>query len=60
VLARVADKVRNDDLDGGAVTIDEALAELEAKHRRSQVLLLEEGGEGRYPSSRRGHRRTTY
>jgi hypothetical protein len=43
VLARVADKVRNDDLDGRAVTIDEALAELEAKHRRSQVLLLEEG-----------------
>ena len=43
VLARVADKVRNDDLDGGAGAIDEALAELEAKHRRSQVVLLEEG-----------------
>jgi tetratricopeptide (TPR) repeat protein len=33
----------NDDLDGGASAIDEALAELEAKHRRSQVVLLEEG-----------------
>jgi tetratricopeptide (TPR) repeat protein len=43
VLARVAEKVRNDDLDGGAGAIDEALAELEAKHRRSQVVLLEEG-----------------
>jgi tetratricopeptide (TPR) repeat protein len=43
VLARVAEKVRNDDLDGGAGAIDEALAELDAKHRRSQVVLLEEG-----------------
>jgi hypothetical protein len=43
VLAQVADKVRNDDLDGGAGAIDKALAELETKHRRSQVALLEEG-----------------
>jgi hypothetical protein len=43
VVAQVAEKVRNDDLDGGAVTIDEALAELETKHRRSQLVLLEEG-----------------
>jgi len=43
VLAQVADKVRNDDLDGGAEAIDAALAELEAKHRRSQIVLLEEG-----------------
>ncbi|WP_336490675.1 tetratricopeptide repeat protein [Methylobacterium nigriterrae] len=43
VLAQVAEKVRNDDLDGGARTVDEALAELEAKHRQSQVVLLEEG-----------------
>jgi len=43
VLARVAERVRNDDFDGGAGAIDEALTELEAKHRRSQVALLEEG-----------------
>jgi tetratricopeptide (TPR) repeat protein len=43
VLARAAEKVRNDDFDGGADTIDLALAELEAKHRQSKVVLLEEG-----------------
>jgi hypothetical protein len=43
VLARVAEKVRHDDLDGGAGAIDEALAEIEAPYRRSQVVLLEEG-----------------
>jgi ribosomal protein S7 len=43
VMARVAEKVRNDDLDGGASSIDEALAELDVRHRRSQVALLEEG-----------------
>jgi hypothetical protein len=43
VLARVAEKLRNDDFDGGSSAIDEALAELETKHRRSRVALLEEG-----------------
>jgi tetratricopeptide (TPR) repeat protein len=43
VLAQVADKVRNDDLEGGASAIDQALAELDAQHRRAQVVLLEEG-----------------
>ncbi|MFC6739820.1 hypothetical protein [Methylobacterium tardum] len=50
VLARVADQVRNDDLDGGARTVDEALANLEAeeterqaRYRQSQLALLEEG-----------------
>src|SRR5262249_25953676 len=43
VLARVAEKVRSNDVDEGASSIDEALAELEAKHRQSQVALLEEG-----------------
>jgi phage gp16-like protein len=43
VLAQVAEKVRSNDLDGGAGAIDEALAELEAQHRRSRVTLLEEG-----------------
>jgi hypothetical protein len=43
VLARVAAKIRNDDLDGGADAIDAALAKLEAKHRRSRVALLEQG-----------------
>jgi tetratricopeptide (TPR) repeat protein len=42
-LARVAHKVRNEDFDGGASTIDEALAEFEPRQRRSQVTLLEEG-----------------
>ncbi len=43
VLGRVAEKVRGDDLDGGATAIDEALAELEMRHRQSQIALLEEG-----------------
>jgi hypothetical protein len=43
VLARVAEQVRNDDFDGGSDAIDKAVAELEAKHRRSKVVLLEEG-----------------
>src|SRR4051794_39015773 len=43
VLARVAGKTRIGDLDGGASTIDEGLAELDAAHRRSRVALLEEG-----------------
>jgi tetratricopeptide (TPR) repeat protein len=43
VLAQVAERIRSDDLDGGASAIDAAFAELEAKHRRSQVALLEEG-----------------
>src|SRR5260370_23141766 len=43
VLARVAKRIRNDDLDGGARAVDEALAELEARHQRSPVTLLEEG-----------------
>jgi hypothetical protein len=43
VLARVAERVRSDDLDGGASAIDEALSELEARHQRSQIALLEEG-----------------
>jgi hypothetical protein len=43
VLARVADRLRHDDLDAGASAIDEALAQLETKHRGSQVTLLEEG-----------------
>jgi tetratricopeptide (TPR) repeat protein len=43
VLGRVAEWIRNDDLDGGVRAIDQALAELEARHRRSQVALLEEG-----------------
>jgi hypothetical protein len=43
VLARVAERVRSDDLDGGAQAIDAALAEIEAGYRRSQTTLLEEG-----------------
>src|SRR5271157_825502 len=43
VLARVAERIRSDDLDGGANAIDAALTELEAGYRRSQVALLEEG-----------------
>ena len=43
VLARVAERVRSDDLDGGAQAIDTALAEIEAGYRRSQIALLEEG-----------------
>ena len=43
VLARVAEKTRVGDFDGGASTIDQALAELDAKYRRSRVVLLEEG-----------------
>jgi hypothetical protein len=42
VLSRVADKVRHDDLDRAADTIDEALAEFEAKDLRSRVVLLED------------------
>jgi hypothetical protein len=43
VLAQVAAQVRNSDFEGGAHTIDKALAKLEAKLRRSKVMLLEEG-----------------
>ena len=43
VLAGVAEKVRNDDFDGGANAIDDGLAELEARHRQSMITLLEEG-----------------
>ena len=43
VLARVAERVQSDDLDGGAQAIDAALAEIEAGYRRSQTTLLEEG-----------------
>ena len=43
MLARVAERVRSDDLDGGAQAIDAALAEIEAGYRRSQTTLLEEG-----------------
>src|SRR4051794_32695667 len=43
VLARVAERVRSDDLDGGAQAIDSALAEIDAQYRRSQTTLLEEG-----------------
>ncbi|WP_336490676.1 tetratricopeptide repeat protein [Methylobacterium nigriterrae] len=50
VLTQVAERVRNDDLDGGARTVDEALAKLEAEeverqaqYRQSQIALLEEG-----------------
>src|SRR5262249_43049112 len=43
VLAQVAEKVRDDDLEGGASAIDQALAELDAQHRRAQIVLLEEG-----------------
>ena len=43
VLARVADRIRSDDLDGGANAIDVALIELEAGYKQSQVALLEEG-----------------
>jgi tetratricopeptide (TPR) repeat protein len=42
VLARVAERLRNDDLDGAVVAIDEAHSDLESGHRRSQVTLLEE------------------
>ena len=43
VLAGVAEKVRNDDFDGGANAIDDGLAKLEARHRQSMITLLEEG-----------------
>jgi tetratricopeptide (TPR) repeat protein len=43
VLARVAERVRADDLDGAAGAIDEALAELDAEHRRRKLILLVEG-----------------
>ena len=43
VLAQVAERVRSDDLDGGAEAIDAALALIEAGHRRSQTALLDEG-----------------
>ena len=44
VLARVAERVRSDDLViGGAQAIHAALAVIEAGHRRSQKALLEEG-----------------
>ena len=42
VLAQVANRVQNNDLDGGARALDAALADREARHRRSQVTLLEE------------------
>jgi tetratricopeptide (TPR) repeat protein len=43
VLARVAERVRRDDLDGGAQAIDAGLVEIESGYRRSQKALLEEG-----------------
>jgi tetratricopeptide (TPR) repeat protein len=43
VLAQVAEKTRRGDLEGGASTIDQGLAELDAAYRRSWVALLEEG-----------------
>jgi tetratricopeptide (TPR) repeat protein len=43
VLADVANKTRIGDLDGGATTIDQGIAKLAATHRRSRVVLLEEG-----------------
>src|SRR4051794_39214318 len=43
VLARVAERVRSDDLDGGAAEVDRALVELDAGYRHSAVTLLEEG-----------------
>jgi hypothetical protein len=43
VLTHVAEKTRAGDFDGGASTIDQSLAELDAKYRRSRVALLEEG-----------------
>src|SRR4029077_9987495 len=43
VLARVAERIQVDDLDGGANAIDTALADLAAGFRRAQVALLEEG-----------------
>ena len=43
VLARVSERIRNNDLDGGVRSVDEALAELDDQHRRSKVRLLEEG-----------------
>ena len=43
VLARVAEQTRTGDLDGGASTIDQGLAELAEAYRRWQILLLEEG-----------------
>src|SRR4029079_17974458 len=46
VLAEVAERVRSDDLDGGAHAIDAALAEIEAGYRRSQTTLLDEGVQG--------------
>ena len=43
VLARVAERIRSDDLHGGANAIDAAIAEIEAGYRRAQKRLLEEG-----------------
>jgi tetratricopeptide (TPR) repeat protein len=43
VLARVAENIRSEDLDGGARAVDDGLAELKAGYQRSQVALLEEG-----------------
>lgn len=43
VLARVAGKARAGDFDGGASTIEQALAELDRNHGKSRVVLLEEG-----------------
>jgi hypothetical protein len=40
VLRRVADRVKADDFDGAASTIDAALAELDAEHRQRKVALL--------------------
>jgi hypothetical protein len=43
VLARVAERVRANDLEGGVRTVDDAIAEEEARGRRSLATLLEEG-----------------
>jgi tetratricopeptide (TPR) repeat protein len=43
VLARVAERVKANDLEGGVRTVDDAIAEEEARGRRSLATLLEEG-----------------
>jgi hypothetical protein len=39
VLTRVAEKIRSADLDGGAHTVNQALAELETRHQQLQIEL---------------------